>query len=307
MGRADDLPELERLRLAMGYSGSLFLDEQSFLEVALNRLRDCLPRMQELPDWRVLVLLEGGVPSGYLVLVVDEEHGVTHQLQAQVVDFAVFRFDGLAALVARAGKIVSAFENEYLVVDLPPADQRLQLWFYRCGFRVEQQRVVRWIPQGYQGAASPLYRIRRARPDDLPFVLEVHKAFSAAYRPAGRDVDLEALEFRYQLTYLGLDWNDALYFLMEEVSSGLSVGYFLLQEGPLFGGQRSLYVYDVAIAPAFSGRGLSQYLRGAAETVAGQHGAFLYGDGSLGVPSMASWHGQMGYGVDSLRFGLHVK
>jgi len=307
LARPEDLSDLKRLKLAMGCPDSLFWDEKSYFESALFRLNDCLPRLKQLPDWRVLVLLEEGKVSGYLLFVVDEEHGVTHQLQARILDYAVFHFEGLSALVKRARKIVSACENEYLVVDLSASDKRLQLWFFRCGFRAEQQRVAKRIPRGYHGAHSPLYRIRKARSEDLPFVLEVHSAFSAAYRPAGRDIDLEDLEFRYQLTYLALDLDDSLYFIMEEVSSGLPVGYLFLREGPLWGAMKSLYVYDVAIAPAFAGRGLSLYLKGAAETLAGEEGALLYGDGSLSVPLLASWHSQMGYQVDSIHFALDCR
>ena len=310
VGRPEDLPELERLKLAMSYPGSIFLDEESYFQLALHRLRDCLPRMQELPDWRVLVLVEEGRPSGYLLFVLDDEHGVTHQLQAVILDFAVFSFEALSTLMARARKTVAAFENEYLVAELPALDKRLQLWFYRCGFRAEQNRAVRRFPLGYRGASSPFYSIRKARPEDLPFILEVHSLYSAAYRPAGRDTDLETLEFRYQLTYLGLDLNSSsgsLYFIMEEVSSGLSIGYIFIREGPVFGSTKSFYVYDVALAPAFSGRGLSMYLIGAAETLAGQEGALLYGDGSLATPVIASWHAQMGYVVDTIRFALDCR
>ncbi|MBI3928661.1 MAG: hypothetical protein HY319_24185 [Armatimonadetes bacterium] len=305
-----DLPELEALKLAMSYPGSLFYDQESYYETALQRLRECLPRMKELPDWRLLVLMEDGKPAGYLLFVVDDEHGVTHQLQALILDYAVFSFDALFALTTRARKMVAAFENEYLVADLPAGDQRLKLWFYRCGFRAEQHRAVKRLGRGHRGASSTAFRVRAARPEDLPFILEVHSAYSQAYRPAGRDTDLETLELRYQLTYLGLDLDSSdgsLYFIMKEVSSGVSAGYIFIREGPVFGTTRSYYVYDVAIAPAFAGRGLSLYLIGAAETLAGQEGALLYGDGSLGTPLIASWHAQMGYVVDSIRFALDCR
>ena len=308
--RPEDLPELERLKRAMTYPGSLFLDEERYYQSALDRLQDCLPRMDDLPDWRVLVLVEGERLSGYLVFVVDDEHTVTHQLQTVILDFAVFSFEGLSALVARARKIVAAFENEYLLVELAPSEQRLQLWFYRCGFRSEQNRVVKRIPRGTQGASSPLYRIRKASSADLPFILEVHSAYSSAYRPAGRDTDLEQLELRYQLAYLGLDFegpSGSLYVILEEVSSGLPAGYLFIQEGPIYGQERSFYIYDVAIAPGFSGRGLSLYLKTAAETLVGQEGGLLYGDGSLALPQIASWHAQLGYRIDSVRFALDCR
>ena len=240
----------------------------------------------------------------------DHEHGVTHQLQTQLVDYAVFCFEDLRALTERASKIVNAFENDYLVVDLPANEKRHQLWFYRCGFRAEQHRAARRFPRGHRGASSPDFRVRPARAADLPFILEVHSAYSQAYLPSGRDTDLETLEFRYQLTYLGLDLesNDgSLYFVMDEVSSGVSAGYIFIQEGPAFGTLRSYYVYDVAIAPAFAGRGLSRYLIGQAESLAGREGSLLYGDGSLGTSVIASWHAQMGYTVDTLHFALDCR
>lgn len=305
--RAEDLPELERLRRRMPYPGSIFLGEADYLERALERLRDALPRLQELPDARVLLVTEDGEISGYFFLVVDEHHGVTQQLQAVLLDFAVFRFEVLAKLVARARKIVSAFENEYLVVDLAALDQRTQLWFYRCGFRGEQTRVVKYVAAGFTGVASPEYPIRQARPDDLPFLLEVHAAFTRAYRPAGREVDLQALEAAYQMNYLLLDLSNPLYFLLEEAASGRRAGYLLLHSGEPVAGNKTFYVYDVAIAPEFSGRGLSRYLQSKAEMVAGEEGGFVYGDGSLAAANLSSWHTQMGYPVDTIRYALDCR
>lgn len=308
--RLEDLPELERLKLAMSYPESVFHDKESYYQLAIERLNQYFTRPEELADWRLLVLLEEGKPLGYLLFVLDDEHGVTHQLQSLILDFAVFSFEGLSALVARARKTVTAFENEYLVTELPPADKRLQLWFFRCGFRAEQNRAARRFPRGHKGASSPDYRIRKARPEDLSFILEVHAAYPAAYLPAGRDVDLETVEFRYQLLYAGFDLTSSsgsLYFILEEVSSALPAGYLILHEGPVLGTVKSFYVYDVAVAPAFAGRGLSLYLIGFAETLAGQEGSILYGDGSLGTRVIASWHAQMGYVVDSIRFALDCR
>lgn len=305
-----DLPALESLKLAMGYPGSVFLSEEDFYQLPLQRLRDCLPRLQELIDWRLLILEEDEKPAGYLLFVVDQEHGVTQQLQAHVLDYAVFSFESLRALLERARKTVVAFENEYTVVDLPATDKRLQLWFYRCGFRGEQNRAARRFPRGYEGASSPAFPLRPAGPTDLPFVLEVHSAYSHAYLPAGRDMELEALEFHYQMTYLGLDLDGSdgsRYLIMDDAVSGTPVGYIFIQNSPVLGADLSYYVYDAAISPAFAGRGLSRYLIGAAESLAGQEGAILYGDGSLGTPVIASWHAQMGYTVDTIRFALDCR
>lgn len=307
LARAEDLPALERLRRAMPYPGSLFLSKADYLERALGRLRDALPRLDQLPDVRVLLLTQQDVPLGYFFLTLDEEHSVTHQLQAELLDFAVFDFEGLARLVKRARKIVSAFENEYLVVDLAAKDQRTQLWFYRCGFRGEQSRVVRYIEPGRSSPLPLEYPIRQARPEDLFFILEVHAAFTRAYRPAGRQVDLEVLESSFQMTYLMLELPNPLYFVMEEAASGKRVGYLLLKPGEPVAGSQTFYVYDVAVAPEFSGRGLSRYLQVAAENVAAEAGGFVYGDGSLEVASLGSWHGQMGYPVDTIRFGLDCR
>jgi GNAT superfamily N-acetyltransferase len=305
LGRPEDYPELERLKLAMGYPGSILLDQESYYQRGLYYLKECLTNRDDYSDWRVLLLTEQGRPTGYLLMAVDDEHTVTHQLQALIVDYAVFSYDGLAALIKRARKTVTAYENEYLVIELPPSDQRLQLWFYRCGFRAEQTRVAKYIPKGHRGISSPLYRLRRAQADDLPFILELHSSYSASYRPAGRQVELAEIEFRFQLAYLALDFKNSLYFILEEVSSTAPAGYLFLKPGPTYGTSPSYYVYDVAIAPAFAGRGLSIYLKGAAENIAGEYGAFLYGDGSLATPLISSWHEQLGYQIDTIRFALN--
>lgn len=301
-GRLEDGPELERLRLGRPYSGSFFWDAASWYQAALERLRESLPLLEDNPELRLLVV-EG---AGYLLFALDHQHGVTHQLQGLVLDYAVASFEALHALVKRAHKLVKAFENQYLVVDLAAQDKRHQLWFYRCGFRAEQNRAVKRLPLGFQGASSPAWRLRPARADDLPFVLDTHAAWTRAYRPANRDTDLETLEYHYQVTYASLDLENELCFLLEETATGRSAGYIFIKAGT-HGVERSYYVYDVALDQAFEGRGLSQYMIGFAETLAGREGALLYGDASLATPLLANWHAQMGYTVDSVRFALDCR
>ena len=308
--KTTDLPGLLKLRKERGYPGSVLYNEKAFHESAAELLKSCVPKLSELPDWRLLVLEEEDDLKGYVLFSVDEEHGVTHQLQARLLDFAVFSFDNLSALIERAAKIVSAFENEYLVVDLLAQDKRLQLWFYRCGFRAEQQRSVKRIEKGHQGSSSSDFLVRSARTEDLPAILEVQSAYTPSYLPAGRDADLEAIAFRYQLTYLAMDLSGedgARYLLLEERSSGALAGYVFLKPGLVVGGVGSYYMYDIAVAPAFARRGLSEYLVGAAETVTGESGGFLYGDGSLNTPVIASWHAQMGAVHDSTLFALDCR
>lgn len=305
-----DLGKLEALRSSMAYPGSLLHDEESFFGDALQRLREYLSSPEDYPDWRVLLLEDEDEATGYLLFVVDQKHGVTHQLQARLLDYAVFSFEALSALVERARKVVAAFENDYLVVDLPAQDRRLQLWFYRCGFRAEQQRSVKRIERGHQGASTPAFLVRAAGPDDLPLLLEIHAAYTPAYLPAGRDTDLETLEFGYQMTYLALDLEGAdgsSYLVLEESGSGALAGYVFLKPGLVFGQTRSYYMYDIAVAPAFAGRGLSKYLVGAAETLTGREGGFLYGDGSFNSPVIANWHKHMGAVHDSTLFALDCR
>ena len=164
--------------------------------------------------------------------------------------------------------------------------------------------MVKYIECGRPAVFSPEYPVRPTRADDLFFILEVHASFTRAYPPAGRLVDLQALEAGFQLTYLHLDLTTPSYFVIEEAASGKRAGYLLINPSDLVAGARTFYVYDVAIAPEFSGRGLSRFLQAAAESVAAVEGGFVYGDGSLESPALASWHAQMGYSVDTIRFGL---
>ena len=303
-----DLPKLEALRRAKPYSPTQVHTPESCAQRGLDLLGEFLHRQDEPEDWCLLVLTVEGEPRGYLLFVLDNEHGVTHQLQAVALDYTVSCFEHLEALVTRACKVVRAFENEYLVVDLPAADKRQQLWFYRCGFRAEQHRAMRRFPPDHLGPSSPAFRTRPAGDADLPFILEIHARNSKAYLPAGRQVDMEALEMNYQLFYLTLDLSGAdgsRYLIMEEVSSGAPVGYIFIQPGAVCAD--SLYIYDVAVAPAFANRGLSRYLIGMAETLAAQEGALLYGDATLGTPALASWHAVMGYTVDSYLYSLDCR
>lgn len=311
LARPEDLPKLEALRLAIGYPNTLLYPQGSFIRGAIARLRDCLAKADELPDWRLLVLTEGdGEPQAYLLFVVDHEHGVTHQLQTVILDYAVPAFSHLEALVGRARKVATAFENEYLVADIPASDKRLQLWFYRCGFRAEQQRVVKPL-EPHPLPPTATYRVRPARAADLAFVLEVLSANARFYLPPGRDVDPETVKLHYQMAYLSLDFESEQegchYLILEEVSSGIPAGYIFLRPGAVTGAGPTLYIYDVAVAPQFANRGLSRYLREAAETQAAASGRLIYGDGSLGVSSMASWHTQLGCVVDSYLYALDCR
>ena len=308
--RETDLPRLEALRKEVNYPGSVLYDEEAFYRNPLQQVREYLSRISELPDHRLLVLEGAEGVSGYILFAVDEEHGITHQLQGRLLDFAVFSFDDLSLLIDRAAKIVSAFENEYLVVDLLASDKRQQLWFYRCGFRAELQRSVKRIERGYKGSQSPEYLVRTARTEDLPAILEVHSAYTHCYIPPGRDVDAENIAFRYQLTYLAMDISGSdgsKYLVLEERTSGTLAGYVFLKPGLVINEVSSYYMYDIAVAPAFAGKGLSEYLVGAAETATGEEGGFLYGDGSLSTPVIASWHAQMGAVHDSTLFALDCR
>lgn len=308
LAQPTDLPKLEALRRARPYSPTQVHTPESCTQKGLELLREFLHRQDEPEDWCLLVLTVASEPQGYLLFVVDNEHGVTHQLQAVTLDYTVSRFEHLEALVTRARKVVRAFENEYLVVDLPASDKRQQLWFYRCGFRAEQHRAMRRFPADHKGPSSPAFRTRPADSADLPFILEIHGRNSKAYLPAGREVDMAALEMSYQLFYLTLDLSGddgSQYLIMEEVSSGAPVGYIFIQPGAVCA--NSLYIYDVAVAPAFANRGLSRYLIGVAETLAAQAGALLYGDATLGTPALASWHAIMGYMVDSYLYSLDCR
>lgn len=308
--RETDLPRLQELRRRRGYPGSILYNETIYYQRALQQLGECLGRMGELQDWRLFVVEEQGEAAAYLLFVVDERHGITQQLQARVVDFAVFRLEHLSALLERTVRLVKAFENQYLVVDLLARDQRIQLWFYRLGFRAELKRSVKVIAQGHRGASSTEFILRRVQPGDLPSILEIHTAYLPVYLPAGREVDLRSVELYYQLTYLNLnlDGSDgAHYLLMEERASGAIAGYLFLKPGLTLGETESFYMYDIAVAPAFARRGLSEYLVGAAETLTGQKGGFLYGDGSLVTPLISSWHAQMGAIHDSTLYGLDCR
>ena len=308
LAQPTDLPKLEALRRQRAYSETLVHSPDSFTQSGLELLREYLGHQDELEDWKMLVLTEEDEPQGYFLFVVDNEHGVTHQLQGVILDYAVFSFEHLEALVSRTRKVVQAFENQYLVLHLPASDKRQQLWFYRCGFRAEQHRAMRRFPRDHQGPSSPAFRTRPAGGADLPFILEVHARNSRSYLPAGREVDMDALEMRYQLFYLTLDLcgdDGSHYLIMEEIASGAPVGYIFIQPGPVCAG--SLYIYDVAVAPAFANRGLSRYLIGVAETLAAQQGALLYGDATLGTPALASWHAVMGYTVDSYLYSLDCR
>lgn len=307
LAQPGDLPQLESLRKQRRDPESLLQSSEAASESAISRLREYFAQREELADWQLLVLLEGEEVRAYLLFAVDHEHGITHQLQAVTLDYAITSFEQLDALSQRARKVVAAFENEYLVVDIAAADKRRQLWFYRCGFRPEQQRVVKQIPAGHRGASTPAFAIRPAVQSDLPFILEVHAHNAKAYLPAGREVDREAVEARFHVTYLMLDLEGeegAHYLLMEERSSGIPAGYIFLRPGQ---GPNSLYVYDIAISAAFANRGLSRYLTGAAETLASELGVTLYGDGTLAVSSLVNWHAQVGLTVDSYLYALDCR
>ncbi len=249
---------------------------------------------------------------GYLLLILRTKESITEQLQTQVQDYIAPDFEVMQALLDEAAQSARRVQAEYLVIHLSSAAHREKLWCYRLGFRAELNRVVKSIAAGHSGSVSPQYLARPARANEHLFLLRVNAEYSWAYRPAGRDTDLQAISAGFLDCYINLklDAPGMHFIILEEVQSRRQAGYIILIEyelPPDHGPRLAYYTYDVAVAPEFAGRGLSLYLCGAAESVLGQRGGgLLFGDTSLSNVAAVNGDRQLGFQIDSQRFGLRM-
>jgi hypothetical protein len=307
----NDYPEILRLSRETTYYDSMFMSKDTLRQNALKLLSEVLPHIGQLPNLKLHVVENEGQLVGYMALGFKTVESITKQLQTEVLDLAASSFEALATLIEEARRLTREAAHEYLVVQLQAADQRMQLWFYRLGFRAELNRVVKRIADGFQGEVSPRYVARPAVQIDHFFIVRVNAVFSGSYRPAGRDTDLEIVRMGFLSVYTGIKLTEPPWhcIILEDLVKGAQAGYVMLNEQALpNSGCKGFYTYDTAAAPEYAGRGLSLYLAGAAESEVGRcGGGLLYGDTSVDSLKVVNGDVRLGYTVDSKRFGCDCR
>jgi histone H3/H4/GNAT superfamily N-acetyltransferase len=328
VGKGTAFPEENRMSISVGcaapeeflevealcrgktfFESAFFQGLEPLREFMLANLRQNLSMVGRDPGGTCLVARQQGRLVGYMVLMFHTQESITQEFQTLVHDFAAPNFEVLQALVLEARRRTVETEDAFLVAHLQPQAQKEQIWFYRLGFRPELNRVVKRIAPGYRGPSSPRYRARAARKMEHMFIVRVNAEYSGLYRPAGRDTDLQAIRAGFLGCYFNLNMADkgTHYVILEEVESRRPAGYIILVEHQLPMDQ-GVYTYDVAVAPEFAGRGLSLYLCGAAETLLGQAGGgLIFGDTSLDNLGAVNGDRQLGFGIDSRRWGLDCR
>jgi ribosomal protein S18 acetylase RimI-like enzyme len=308
--RPQDLPAAQALCARRVLHDSLFMNAERFRAYTLEHLSNNFARLEAAhEEGRILVAERDGEVVAYVVLLLRTKETITLEMQTLIFDCCVFEFEALAAFLPSMQEIGKNAGDRYLVAHLQQAAKREQLWFYRLGFRPEQNRVVKHIAQGTVGPSHAAYRVRRARKNEHLFIIRVNAEYSALYRPAGRDTDLQTVRTSFFGAYVSLDLAEPSmhYLILEERATKLPAGYIILVEhemppgvGPAF------YTYDVAVAPEFAGRGLSLYLCGAAETLVGKRGGLIFGDTSLDNKAAVNGDKYLGFHIDSQRWGLRL-
>lgn len=308
--RPQDLPDAERLCSVRVLHDSHFMNVDRFRAYTLEHLRNNFARLEDAQnEGRILVAERDGTVVAYVVLMLRTKETITLEMQTLVFDCCVFDFESLAAFLPEMQQIARNAGDTYLVAHLQQAARREQIWFYRLGFRPEQNRVVKHIPKGTVGASSAAYRVRRARKNEHLFIIRVNAEYSALYRPAGRDTDLQVVRTSFFGAYVNLDLAEKSmhYLILEERATKLPAGYIILVEHDMPAGVGpAFYTYDVAVAPEFAGRGLSLYLCGAAETLVGKQGGLIFGDTSLDNKAAVNGDKYLGFHIDSQRWGLRL-
>ena len=301
--RAKDYPKIRELCAQKIYYDSLLLPKAELKEFTLQQLRDNFSKHKD-------TILVNEELTAYLVLLPKTRETITQEMQTLIFDYAIPDFVTLEAFLPHVREIARQAGDSYMVVHLQEQLKKEQIWFYRLGFRPELNRVVKPIPAGHRGPASPRYRARPARQHEHMFLVRVNAEYSAAYRPAGRDTDLQTIKANFLGAYVNLNLADQgfKYIILEELETGRAAGYIILIEHELpITKTLAYYTYDVAVAPEFAGRGLSLYLCGAAETVLGeQGGGLIFGDTSLDNRAAVNGDRYLGFVVDSQRWGLKV-
>lgn len=305
-----DFPEVERLCAQKPYWDSLFLSATELREFTLTHLRQNFERLRGNREAVLLVADREQELMGYMLLFLRTRETITQEWQTLIFDTAVPDYATLEEFLPVARRWARRARDSYLVVHLQEENRREQIWYYRLGFRPELNRVVKPVAPGFTGPTHPHYLVRKARNHEHLFIVRVNAEYSALYRPAGRDTDLQTVRKSFLGAYVNLNLQDQgmHYLILEERQTRLPAGYIILVEHELpMNKGLAYYTYDVAVAPEFAGRGLSLYLCGAAETLVGDRGGgLLFGDTSLDNRAAVNGDRQLGFQIDSKRWGLRV-
>ena len=308
--RRDDFPVLESMCRGKHYFDSEFMPAPQLREFTLGHFQTLFESAFTSDQGHLIVAEQDDKPVGYAILMLHTVESITQEPQTLFFDWFAPTFGIWEALIGEARRLTRQAEDHYLVVHLQEPAKKEQLWAYRLGFRAELNRVVRHIAPGHRGPRSNRYVARPARESEHLFIIRVNAEYSAVYRPAGRDVDLQTVQAGFLGCYVAMDMHDKdrRYIILEDTEKHVQAGYIILIEHQLPIDKPAFYTYDVAVAPEYMGRGLSLYLCGAAEDLLGDMGGgLIFGDTSLDNIGAVNGDRQLGFIVDSKRWGLDCR
>lgn len=289
------------------YPDSLFMSGERRREKMLQTLQAQRDTLHEHPTLRCLLLVEGGLPVAYALLLVGQTDGVTGDQQTELLDFHAPTPRQFEPLIQGVKEQARAHGDSYLICNLYAAQKRETMWLAKERFALESRRNVMSVAPGQSVPEHPHYRLRRARQIETLFMMRLVTTHAPRYAPAGRRVDPAEVSGRFLAIYSTMDVRDRkkVPLVLVHREEDFPVGYIILQPDKVDGGPLTLYLYDVAMAEEMTGAGLGLYLhRGGINLLGQMGGGLFYGDTAASNRLAQSAAETMGLVADSSRWAL---
>lgn len=292
-----------------GHPDSIFLTPEQRKHKVLKLLDDNFEKLQKHPSLRCLVVEEASEIVGYALSLCGEEEGTTGDLQTDLLDFYVPTPRQFEPLMEKIKEQARADGDAYLVSTVYTSQKREAMWLAKEGFRIESIRNCREIAPDNVSPEHPKYQLRRARQNEVMFLMRLVMTHSPLYAPAGRPIDPQQIALRFLGVYSELNVRDKkkVPLVLAHRETDIPVAYMILQpkkvEVPH--GKLTLYTYDVAVGEEAQGQGLGRYLNyGGMNLMAKMGGGVFFGDTPADNSIAQSASEALGFLPDSKRWGF---
>lgn len=306
-----DRASVLELCLKRDYPHSTFLGKDQMKKVVSGHLAAFFGSSEHSLKLVAKVLEEQEQIVGFLLLEVNEQESITKQSQTVICDYHAADADQFHQLVRSALEVASENKDEYLIVSNYEDFSARVCWLEEVGFKQEILRVAKVVSPSHQAAEHPNFRIRKATDNDMLFIMRLVADHSPMYCPANRGVDKELVQRGFLQAYTSITPRNKkrVPLILEDKRCKDLAGYIILEPGRVFGegGALTLYIYDIAIAPEITDKGLSRYLCAGGERLLAQMGGgVLFGDISADNRLAVGAQKGLGFSLDSTRWGRPV-
>ena len=307
--RLDDQDMLTDFCHRREYPESSFASSELLKQSALAAVSNSLDELVSIDKAHALVAQDGDRIVGYSICQTETIESITRERQTLVADFAAETESAFQELIRAQGELGKSRGDKYLVVYFFESQTMESQWARDYGLHEELVRYFLSASPDEVFDEHPGYKFRKAKEQDLLFIMNVVATHSPAYVPANREVDELRIRqaFLGAYTDLGTQNKKRVPMVLESRATGELAGYIIVEPQRMYGdsGPLGLYVYDISVAAKPKEKGLGLYLlRGSQKLLTKMGGGFLFGDVSADNHRGLRAFGKIGCRIDSRRWGL---